>query len=64
MVPIVFASPEQVTEIKRLVTMLKMSEEDVDKELTKNKAQEIEDLPKEGADAFLALLNDKIKGVK
>lgn len=63
-VPIVLATPDEVAEIKRLVTMLKMTEDDVDKELTKNKVQEIDDLPKAGADAFLLLLNNKIKGVK
>jgi hypothetical protein len=63
-VPIVLATPEQVAEIKRLVAMLKMSEDDIDKELTKSKVQEIEDLPNAAADAFLLVLNNKIKGVK
>lgn len=62
-VPVLPATPEQASEISRLVTMLKMSEDEVDKELAKNKVQEIEDLTKQGADAFLLLLNNKIKGV-
>jgi hypothetical protein len=63
-VPVILATPEQIAEIKRLVAMLKMTEDDVDKELTKSKVQEIEDLPKTAADAFMVLLNEKIKGGK
>jgi hypothetical protein len=44
--------------------MLKMTEDEVDKELTKSKVTEIEDLPKASADGFLLLLNNRIKGVK
>lgn len=63
-VPIVLSAPEQTAEIKRLIGMIKMSEDEVDKWLTTNKAQEVEDLTKAGADAFLIFLTDKIKGAK
>jgi hypothetical protein len=62
-VSIVLVTAEQIAEIKRLVEMLKISEDEVDKELTKSKVTEIEDLPSVAADAFLLLLNNKIKGV-
>jgi hypothetical protein len=62
-VPIVPSTPEQADEIKRKIFMLKMDEKDVNKWLTTNNAEEIEDLPKTGADAFLTFLDEKIKGV-
>lgn len=61
-VPLVPATPEQTAEIVRLVTLLKISEEEVDKWLTKAEAEEIEDLSKEHAERLLSLLNDKVKG--
>lgn len=61
-VPIVICTPEQVAEIERRIAMLKMDEKETNAWLTKNNAQEIEDLPKEGADAFLTFLEEKIKG--
>lgn len=63
-VPIVLITADQIADIKRMTAMLKMTEDDIDKEVTKHKVQEIEDLPKDAADAFIGLLNDKIKGAK
>lgn len=63
-IPIVPSTQEQAAEIKRRIAMLKMSDEDVSKWLTTNNAMEIEDLPKEGADKFLAHLEEKMKGAK
>ena len=62
--PIVLATSEQLTEIKRIVELLKISEEDMDKWLTKAQAVELEDLSKDNADKFLAFLQAKLKGDK
>lgn len=59
---IVLASPEQVLEIKRIVDLLKMPEEDQDKWLAKAQAVEWEDLSKENATKFLEFLTRKLKG--
>lgn len=60
--PIVLASSEQVGEIKRLVDLLKVPQDEFDKWLTKAQATEPEDLSTENADKMLKFLNGKIKG--
>lgn len=61
-IPIVLVTPEQVNEIKRIIDLLKISQEDLDKWLTKAQATEIEDLSKENATKFLEFLTKKLKG--
>lgn len=60
--PIVLANESQVAEIKRLVDLLKVPQEDFDKWLTKAQATDPEDLSAENADKMLKFLNGKIKG--
>lgn len=60
--PIVLATPEQLLEIKRIVDLLKISEEDLDKWLAKAQAVELDDLSKENATKFLEFLTKKLKG--
>lgn len=60
--PIVLATPEQLAEIRRIVELLKISEEDLDKWLTKAQAVELEDLSKDNAAKFLTFLQNKLKG--
>jgi hypothetical protein len=60
--PIVLADPSQVSEIKRIVELLKISDEDLDKWLTKAQAVELEDLSRENASKFLDYLNKKLTG--
>ena len=60
--PIVLATSEQVAEIKRIVDLLKIDAEALDKWLTKAQAGEIEELSKENAAKFLDFLNKKLKG--
>lgn len=60
--PIVLASSVQIDEIKRLVDLLKVPEDDFDKWLTKAQATEVEDLSQENAEKMLKFLNDKING--
>ena len=62
MAPIVLATPEQLSEIKRIVDLLKISEEDLDKALAKAQAVELEDLSQDSAKEFLDRLNKKLKG--
>jgi hypothetical protein len=62
--PIVLASNIQVAEIKRLVDLLKVPEDEFDKWLTKAQATEPEDLSTENADKMLKFLESKIKGDK
>ena len=62
--PIVLASSSQVSEIKRLVDLLKVPEDEFDKWLTKAQATEPEDLSTENADKMLKFLEAKIKGEK
>lgn len=59
---IVLANNAQVSEIKRLVDLLKVPQEDFDKWLTKAQATDPEDLSAENADKMLKFLNGKIKG--
>ena len=59
---ITLATPEQVSEIKRIVDLLKMSEEECDKILSKAQAVEWEDLSKENATKLLEYLAKKLKG--
>lgn len=61
-VPIVLAAPDQIAEIKRIVDLLKISEEDLDKWLAKAQAVELEDLSKDNADKFLTYLQKKLNG--
>jgi len=61
-VPIKLATPDQLTEIKRIVDLLKISEEDLDKWLTKAQAVELEDLSNDNATKFLEFLQKKLKG--
>jgi hypothetical protein len=60
--PIVLATPDQLTEIKRIVELLKITEEDLDKWLTKAQAVELEDLSQDNAAKFLEFLAKKLKG--
>ena len=60
--PITLATKEQLDEIKRLVEVMKISEEDIDKALAKRQATDLEDLSKEGATDLLVGLNKKLKG--
>jgi len=60
--PIVLADASQVAEIKRLVELLKVPEDEFDKWLTKAQATEVEDLSKENATKMLEFLTKKIKG--
>jgi KaiC/GvpD/RAD55 family RecA-like ATPase len=62
MKPIVLATAEQVAEIKRIVELLKMSEEDCDKILSKAQAVEWEDMAQDNAVKLLDFLNKKLKG--
>lgn len=62
--PIVLANADQVSEIKRLVDLLKVPQEDFDKWLVKAQATEPEDLSQENADKMLKFLTDKITGGK
>lgn len=62
--PIILASASAVSEIKRLVELLKVPQEDFDKWLTKAQATEPEDLSTENADKMLKFLKDKIDGGK
>lgn len=61
-VPITLATEDQRNEVKRLVKLLNISEEDVDKQLAKAEVSEIDDLSKENAEKFLAALNEKVRG--
>jgi len=60
--PITLADEKQVSEIKRLVDLLKVSPEDFDKWLTKAQATEVEDLSAENAEKMLRFLKGKIEG--
>src|SRR6266700_1006920 len=60
--PIVLAGESQVAVIKRLVGLLKVSQDEFDKWLTKAQATEPEDLSTENAEKMLKFLNGKIKG--
>lgn len=60
--PIALASAEKVAEIKRLVELLKVSEEDFSKWLTKAQAVDVEDLSEDNAVKMLDFLNKKVRG--
>jgi len=60
--PIVLATKEQLDEIRRIVELLKIDEESLDKWLTKAQAVELEDLSKDNAAKFLTFLQNKLKG--
>lgn len=61
---ITLVSEAQISEIRRLVDLLKITDEETDKWLTKAQAVEFEDLSEEQADKILSFLNSKIKGSK
>lgn len=61
---ITLASAEQVSEIKRIVDLLKIPEDESDKWLTKFQAVEWEDLSKENATKLLEYLSKLLKGAK
>lgn len=58
---ITLASAEQVGEIKRLLDLLKLPQNEIDKALTKAKAESWEELTDEQADAYIAYLKKKIE---
>ncbi len=58
--PIELVSTEAVVEIKRLLEAVRVSEEDVDRLLTKAKAERVEDLPREHGEKMLTWLNAKV----
>lgn len=60
--PIILATTEQLTEIQRIVDLLKIPQEDLDKWLAKAQAVELDDLSKENATKFLEFLTKKLKG--
>lgn len=60
--PIVLATTEQVAQIRHLVEVLKIAEEELDKWLLKAQATEIEDLSTDNAAKFLVWLNKKVTG--
>lgn len=59
---ITLASSEQIAEIKRIVELLRIPEEETDKWLAKCQAVEFEDLSKENATKLLAHLTKLLKG--
>lgn len=59
---ITLASPEQVSEIARIVDLLKIPEDESDKWLAKFQAVEWDDLSKENATKLLEYLTKKMKG--
>lgn len=59
---ITLAIPEQIAEIKRIVELLKITEDEQDKWLSKAQAVEWEDLSKENATKLLEFLTKKLKG--
>ena len=61
---IVLASAEQVAEIQRLVSVLNVSEEEIEKVLTKSGADKWEELSNEQAVDMIKRLNKKITGGK
>jgi hypothetical protein len=61
-IPITLVTAEQVVEIRRIVDLLKISPEDMDKWLTKAQATEVEDLSKDNAAKLLEFLSKKLKG--
>jgi hypothetical protein len=61
---IVLATKEQVDEIERIVSVLKIKEDETEKVLTKAGASSWKELTTEQAIKTIRWLNDKIKGVK
>ena len=62
--PIILATSEQVSEITRLVDLLKISEDDCEKVLTKAGAEKWSELKTEQATEMLTRLNAKLTGGK
>ena len=60
--PLVFATPENVAEVKRLVALLKIEPDELDKILTKANAETVEEMSDEHAVKFIAALKKKISG--
>lgn len=63
-VPVVLASPEQVAEIERLLSIVKIEPEMTEKWLSKANAEEWTDLTTVQADGVLKLLQTKLNGGK
>lgn len=63
-VPVVLATPEQVAEIERFVTLLKLDADEIEKVLTKANADAWSELTTEQAAKTLVWLKAKIEGVK
>lgn len=62
--PVVLASAEQVAEIERLLTVVKVDQDAIDKWMTKANAETWAEFKTEQADAVLKFLNSKINGAK
>lgn len=60
----VLATPEQVTELKRLITLLKVSEETTQKWLDKANAETFDEMQSNQIAACISTLNSKIQGDK
>jgi hypothetical protein len=58
---ITLASADQVAEIKRLLDLLKLPQNEIDKALNKAKAEDWSELTDEQADAYIAYLKKKIE---
>lgn len=61
-IPMVLATTEQTQEIGRLLSILKISEDEIDKWLSKAKAEQIGDLSKDQAAKLLDFLGKKLRG--
>ncbi len=61
--PLVFASPEVVAEIERIVSLVKLPDDWSAKQLQKVSAESWSELTEEQAEKTLAFLNDRLKGV-
>jgi hypothetical protein len=60
--PIILATTDQIGEIRRIIDLLKIPQEDMDKWLAKAQAVELEDLSKDNAIKMLEFLNKKLTG--
>ena len=58
---ITLASPDQVAEIKRLLDLLKLPQNEIDKALTKAKAEDWSELTDSQAEAYIGYLKKKIE---
>lgn len=62
--PVVLANAEQIAEIERILSIVKVDEEQIEKWLTKANAETWADLTTVQADGVLKLLNAKLQGAK